>query len=105
MTSNPSLNHSDNGSSRREFLSQAGGGLGGIALAMLFSGESSTAAEGTRLPLHQPRAKRIVQLFMNGGASQMDLFDYRPELNKRHGEKFDPGDGSRSHEAAVPREA
>ena len=82
-------------SSRRSFLSHSAGGLSGIALAMLFSGESPAAAEGSRLPLHRPRAKRIVQLFMNGGASQMDLFDYRPELNKRHGEKFDPGDGSR----------
>ena len=32
---------------------------------------------------------------MNGGASQMDLFDYKPELFKRHGEKFEPGDGAR----------
>ena len=32
---------------------------------------------------------------MNGGASQMDLFDYKPELVKRHGEKFDPGTGAR----------
>jgi hypothetical protein len=44
---------------------------------------------------HPPRARRVIQLFMNGGASQMDLFDYKPELVKRHGEKFDPGGGQR----------
>ncbi|MST94024.1 MAG: DUF1501 domain-containing protein [Pedosphaera sp.] len=44
--------------------------------------------------LHHPaKAKRVIQLFMNGGASQMDTFDYKPELIKRHGQKFDPGAG------------
>ena len=40
---------------------------------------------------HKPRAKRVVQLFMSGAASQCDTFDYKPELIKRRGEKFDPG--------------
>jgi hypothetical protein len=44
---------------------------------------------------HPPKAKRVIQLFMNGGASQMDLFDHKPELFKQHGEKFDPGTGAR----------
>ena len=35
----------------------------------------------------------MIQLFMNGGASQADLFDYKPELVRRHGQAFDPGDG------------
>jgi hypothetical protein len=38
-----------------------------------------------------PRAKRVVQLFMSGAASQCDTFDYKPELMRRNGEKFDPG--------------
>ena len=43
--------------------------------------------------LHHPaKVKRVVQLFMNGGASQCDTFDYKPELIKRSGEKFDPGE-------------
>ena len=54
-----------------------------------------------RLPLrrrttrhhHQPKAKRVIQLFMNGGVSQMDTFDHKPVLNKLNGKKFDPGDG------------
>ena len=42
--------------------------------------------------LHHPaKVRRIVQLFMNGGASQMDTFDYKPTLEKRHGEKIDFG--------------
>lgn len=42
--------------------------------------------------LHHPaRAKRVVQFFMNGGASQMDTFDYKPELARRDGQRFDPG--------------
>src|SRR2546423_4401880 len=84
---------------RREFLWRFGGGLGGIALAHLL-GRHDLLADG--LPPkprpefngglhHRAKVKRIVQLFMNGGASQMDTFDYKPELIKRHGEKFDPG--------------
>ena len=40
---------------------------------------------------HRAKVKRVIQLFMNGGASQMDTFDYKPELAKLHGQKFDPG--------------
>jgi len=79
---------------RRSFLWQAGGGLGGIALAQLLcvdgllAGQPAWAGCG----LHHPaRAKRVVQLFMSGAASQVDTFDYKPELIKRHGQKFDPG--------------
>ena len=66
---------------RRQFLWNFGGGLGGIALAQMLSGETHFPA----------RAKRVVQLFMSGAASQCDTFDYKPELIRRHGEKFDPG--------------
>ena len=42
--------------------------------------------------LHHPaKAKRVVQLFMSGAASQVDTFDYKPELAKRAGQPFDPG--------------
>ena len=85
---------------RRDFLQHCGGGFGGIALAHLLgepvahgaSPESSAAPAG---PHHRPRVRRVIQLFMNGGASQMDLFDYKPALVQRHGEKFDPGAGQR----------
>jgi hypothetical protein len=46
--------------------------------------------------LHHPaKARRVVQLFMNGGVSQADTFDYKPELEKRHGQPFDPGTGEK----------
>lgn len=84
--------------SRRSFLWQSGGGLGGIALSWLLGQQGLLAAAGPppRTDLngglhHRARAKRVVQLFMSGAASQCDLFDYKPLLLKKHGEKFDPG--------------
>lgn len=86
--------------SRRDFLWHAGGGLGGIALAQMLGQQGMLAGEtGVAAPRgdlngglhHRAKVKRIVQLFMNGGASQCDTFDYKPELIKRSGEKFDPG--------------
>ena len=85
--------------SRREFLWSLGGGLGGLALAHLL-GRTHVLADGAppkpRAELnggihHRAKVKRVIQLFMNGGASQMDTFDYKPELIKRHGQLFDPG--------------
>jgi hypothetical protein len=83
---------------RREALWRIGGGLGGIALAQLLREEKLLAAGETEtappaLPHHRPRARRVIQLFMNGGASQMDLFDYKPGLERLSGQKFDPGAG------------
>lgn len=84
---------------RRLFLQRFGGGLGSIALTHLLAGvglfAGSPRAEFNGGWHHRARVKRIIQLFMNGGASQMDLFDYKPELIKRHGQKFDPGGGQR----------
>jgi hypothetical protein len=67
---------------RRNFLFTYGGGLGGIALANMLNGATH----------HPPKAKRVVQLFMSGAASQCDTFDYKPLLIKKGGEKFDPGE-------------
>jgi len=78
---------------RREFLWQSGGGLGAIALACLISREARGEREtGSRIPHFKPKAKRVVQLFMSGAASHIDLFDYKPELVKRHGQKSDFGE-------------
>lgn len=76
---------------RRDFLGRLSTGLGGIALGML----ARPARAETALPQFRPKAKRIIQLFMNGGASQCDLFDYKPALIARHGQRFDPGNGQR----------
>ena len=80
---------------RREFLWRSGGGLGGIALASLLKQESllgGPSAGTPRLPPSRPRAKRVIQLFMAGAASHVDLWDYKPFLEKHHGEKWDPGE-------------
>ena len=78
--------------SRREFLWRSGGGFGALALGQMLSalGQTNQGTVSGR-PHRTPRAKRIIQLFMNGGVSQMDTFDYKPTLDKLHGEKFDPG--------------
>ena len=82
---------------RREFLWRFGGGLGGIALAHLLGTESLLADPFTsRTELngglhHRAKAHRVIQLFMSGAASQCDMFDYKPQLIQRHGQKFDPG--------------
>ncbi len=81
-------------SSRREFLWNSGGGLGGIALAAML-GKDALAEPGGKLGgvlHHPPRAKRVVQLFMGGAASHIDLFDYKPALEKHHGEPSDFGE-------------
>lgn len=81
--------------SRRAWLASAAGGCGALAIVPLLARDSLLAGEAAgsnREGLHHPaRAKRVIQLFMNGGASQMDLFDYKPALQKLHGQKFDPG--------------
>src|SRR5262245_3167394 len=84
--------------SRRQMLFTLGGGLGGVALAQLL-GEQGLLADPPRPDPalngglhHRARAKRVIQLFMNGGASQMDTFDYKPLLSRLHGQRFDPGE-------------
>jgi len=71
--------------SRREFLLRAGYGFGGLALAQMLRAETSAH--------HPPKAKRVIQLFMNGGVSQMDTFDPKPRLAELDGQTFDPGGG------------
>lgn len=82
---------------RREWLAHTSGGFGSLALASLLANDGHIfAADQSQREihggLHHPaKVKRVIQLFMNGGASQMDTFDYKPELIKRHGEKVDFG--------------
>ncbi|WP_435016300.1 DUF1501 domain-containing protein [Tundrisphaera sp. TA3] len=85
-------------SSRRDWLWGVGGGLGGIALAdLLGRGEARAGEDRPRADLngglhHPAKARRVIQIFLNGGVSQMDTFDRKPELDRRHGEVFDPGE-------------
>ncbi len=85
--------------SRREFLRRAGNGFGLLALAGLLDQERlraqpPTAAEAYLHPLaakspHFPaKAKSVIWLFMNGGPSHVDTWDYKPELTKRDGQEL-----------------
>jgi len=79
--------------SRRAFLTRSSACVGGAALAKLLTGEAplaaaKSAAEGNGipgLPHFAPKAKRVIYLFMAGGPSHIDLFDYKPALRKIHG--------------------
>ncbi|MFM7055403.1 MAG: DUF1501 domain-containing protein, partial [Planctomycetota bacterium] len=71
--------------SRRSWLSSMSRGLAATAMLDLARGESST---GRPLrPTTPPTATSVIHLFMNGGPSQMDLFDPKPELTRRHGQE------------------
>ncbi len=78
---------------RRSFLGRATSGFGGLALARLLGDDGALADLGPRRDgLHHPaKATRVVQLFMSGAASQVDMFDYKLELIRRAGRPFDPG--------------
>jgi hypothetical protein len=81
--------------SRREFLLHAGGGFGGIALASLLQDEaisssgtphSALRTPHSKAPHFEPKAKRVIWLFMHGGPSHVDLFDPKPDLTKYAGQ-------------------
>ncbi len=91
--------------SRRDFLAYTGTGLGGIALASLLAGDGLIADERTApirprieparphaaRPTHfDAQAKNVLMIFCSGACSQLDTFDYKPELIKRHGQPL-PG--------------
>ena len=69
--------------SRRQWLGTAGGGLASVALA----GALHAAEGAARGPLYAPRAKRVIQLFMNGGPFQADFFDPKPKINEFAGQR------------------
>lgn len=75
---------------RRRFLQQCGTGMGTLALASLLDQRLLAATPGSSaspVGFHfAPKAKNIIYLFQSGGPSHLDLFDYKPELNKRDGE-------------------
>lgn len=81
-------------STRRMFLSTQAGHVGLLALASLLAQQrSGTASESTTVvPDVTPKAKSVICLFQNGGPSQMDLFDPKPELQKWHGKPYPAGD-------------
>ena len=92
---NPCPGHQIHHGTRREFLWKLGGGLGGVALTSLLNdgGYLSAAPSdplGARPPHYAPKAKAVIQIFCPGGLSQVDTWDYKPELERRTGQPFDP---------------
>ena len=86
---------------RRSFFDYVGGGIHGAALASLlsrdvFGNESAQTPNPSRrifnlkprAPHFEPQAQSVIHLFMNGGPSQMDLFDPKSELDKNHGKSY-----------------
>ncbi len=87
--------------SRRDFLFRAGEGVSGVALAAMMAEQGLLAKEAEsvcanpegvespltpRAPHYAPRAKNVISLFMSGGVSHLDSFDYKPDLIKYHGQ-------------------
>jgi hypothetical protein len=82
--------------SRRSFFRDAAGGIGAVALAELLAQEGRAAATlevnplAPRKPHFPAKAKNVIFMFMEGGPSQMDLFDPKPELQKWSGKPLPP---------------
>lgn len=78
---------------RRAFLGRGAAGIGSLALAHLVAQERARAQLpadplAMRAPHHPAKAQAVICLFQHGGPSQMDLFDPKPELNRRHGARY-----------------
>ena len=88
--------------SRRDLLFRAGEGISGLALAHLLQQDGLLAADNAcvssdglqsptapRDPHFKPKAKAVISLFMSGGVSHVDTFDYKPMLNEKHGQPLE----------------
>ncbi|MBM3981287.1 MAG: DUF1501 domain-containing protein [Planctomycetes bacterium] len=74
---------------RRALLNSVPGGISAAALALLLRAEGAPFTDlKPRKPHHPAKAKAVIHLFQNGGPSQMDLFDPKPELDKHHGKSY-----------------
>ncbi|MDX1983800.1 MAG: DUF1501 domain-containing protein [Bryobacteraceae bacterium] len=71
--------------SRRQLLRVSSAGFGHLALAGMLGADGGSNPLAPRAPHFTPRAKRVIFLFMHGGPSQVDTFDYKPLLKRDHG--------------------
>jgi hypothetical protein len=98
-TSSPIMLPSSILPTRRRFLAQSGLGFGSLALASMLQDEARAAAEANPLALRPPpfapKAKSVIWLFMTGAPSHVDTWDYKPELQKRHGQPL-PGSDAKT---------
>src|SRR5258706_4013884 len=95
MTKLPPLPHHEILYNRRDFLARAGAGFGALALGFLLDQESMAAASRDSANPLAPRpqdvpaqAKSVIFLFMEGGPSHLDTFDYKPKLREMAGQKL-----------------
>jgi len=85
---NPEIYHAAFRPTRRQFLGRATAAMGSFALASLLDPALARAASALTGPVAaKPKAKRVIYLFQSGGPSQHDLFDYKPHLDKVHGQE------------------
>ncbi len=84
--------------SRRRFIASSGAGFGSLALLSMLAGDRGIVASegdarsqpmGPKPPMLETKAKSVIFLFMFGGPSQVDLFDYKPELQARDGQSIE----------------
>lgn len=73
---------------RRHFFSRSATGLGVAALSSLMHGDNTFAGANVAGVPHTGSAKRVIYLFQSGAPSQMDLFDYKPQIASRYGEEL-----------------
>ena len=100
------MNLHSNSLTRREALATIGTGIGFLALPSLLQADTSSAPGNTqplapRSPHFAPRAKHVVHIYLNGGPSQVDTWDYRPELQKWGGKKLPLGNLTTERETGV----
>ena len=86
---------------RRAFLQRSGMGMGALGLAGLLQAETESKRPGIHFP---PKAEHVIHIFLNGGMSQVDTFDPKPELTKRGGQMlpFDNLQTERKTGVALP---
>jgi hypothetical protein len=111
MHSTPELLSDPLAITRRHFFARTARGLGAIALSSLLPRVASAQTPGglPGFPNFAPKAKRVIYLFQSGAPSQIELFDYKPLLNKLHGEQLPESvrDGQRltgmtSQQSSIP---
>ncbi len=90
------VKHNAHAVSRREMLTRVGAGFGSLGLAAVLADAGALQADAVasaaaplapKAPHFAPRAKRVIQLFMPGGPSQVDTFDYKPAIARHAGQR------------------
>ncbi|MEK6480530.1 DUF1501 domain-containing protein [Catalinimonas sp. 4WD22] len=93
MSSEKEITHIASSLNRRTFLAKTAMGLGAAALGSMLNpssvfGKANTSGGILPSPHFAPRAKRVIYLFQSGGPSQLETFDYKPHLEKMHGQEL-----------------